>query len=322
MESNGRHFVEIFDSFVALNYLFIVSRFFETGSLLDILKNAKSVSKEAGLTEDLVKIILREVLLAVKRLHEKKLIVKWLKPSNIFITLEGEVQLQHFSYGSTYSESIYKNTTYLSGTPVYLAPEVIENLDYSNKSDVWALGIIAMELFQGANPFAEPTSPVTLFDIVHKPPPKLAKPCTPEFRFFVESSLKKSPAKRMSVDELLDTPFIRSCPERQTLSNFVYSLSEMGRCPSTSLDSKSATPLPKQKGSDLNSKICLSKSLQLPALCQSDDIELDKVLESGQRKLIRKITLLNKINAELVERLFQDVLSEYTRELKVAGLTH
>lgn len=306
---------------MALNYLFLVAEYFEAGSLVDLLKRARTATKEVGLREDIVKIIVREVLTVIGKLHSNGVVVKSLKPSNLFITLNGDVKLLHFSYGKTYNESVDKNTTYLSGSPVYLAPEVIESLDHSPKSDVWSVGIIAMELFQGANPFTEPTSPVTLFDIVHKPPPKLSKPASPELRAFIDSCLRKAPSKRLSVSELLDSPFLRSCPEKQQLSNFVYSLTESGASINSALLSKPNFSNGRFHGSGLNSKVDLASNMLLSVPGATPDAILEEQeLDAGQRRLFRKVSLLNGFRPGLAEQIFREVLAEYTREARAAGV--
>lgn len=301
--------------------MFIVAEYFEAGSLVDLLKRSRLATKEVGLKEDIVKIVVREVLTVIGKLHSNGVVIKSLKPSNLFITLNGDVKLLHFSYGQTYNESVDKNTTYLSGTPVYLAPEVIESLDYSAKSDVWSVGIIAMELFQGANPFTEPTSPVTLFDIVHKPPPKLTKPSTPEFKSFIESCLRKTPNKRLSVSELLESSFLKSCPEKQQLSNFVYSLTENGTIANSGLLSKPNFSNGRFHASGINSKVDLASNMLLSVNGATRDAVLeDQELDAGQRRLFRKVSLLNGFRPGLAEQIFREVLAEYAKEVRAVGI--
>lgn len=286
---------------------------------MDLLKKTSLTTKNNGFQEDLVKIIIKEILLAIRKLHSQGKIIKSLKTSSIFVSLNGDVKLLQFSFGKAFKEAMDKNKTFLAGTPVYLAPEVIENLEYSEKSDVWALGIIAIELFQGTNPFAEPQSPVTLFEIVHKNPPKLTKPSSNEFREFVDLCLKKDKDKRGSVDSLLNSKFMVSTREKHFLSNFVYTLQEKNRSYNLNPSFQKEFDFVKLKGSGVNSKINFSKmffNVERKEENEEREKEEDGMFEARdplQMRIQRKINLLASLRPGLIDALFREILNEYEK---------
>ena len=87
------------------------------------------------------------------------------------------------------------------GTPIYMAPEVLQKKPYDNKVDVWALGIITCELLFAHTPF-NGTSREQLFHKIQKEQPNLTGGPKRmlnqgrEARNFIKRCLEKDPAKR------------------------------------------------------------------------------------------------------------------------------
>lgn len=110
------------------------------------------------------------------------------------------------------------------GTPFWMAPEVIEEIGYDTKADIWSLGITAIEMAEGRPPYAdihpmrvglhpnnERISPIqAIFMIPTKPPPNFKKPeeWTPEFNHFIRQCLVKKPDDRQTAAELLEVSFL------------------------------------------------------------------------------------------------------------------
>lgn len=86
-----------------------------------------------------------QMCLAVKHCHDRKVIHRDLKTSNIFLTMDGRVKLGDFGIARLLSHTREKVNT-MVGTPYYLAPELLENKPYSFKCDIWSLGIILYEV--------------------------------------------------------------------------------------------------------------------------------------------------------------------------------
>ncbi|XP_031652430.1 TRAF2 and NCK-interacting protein kinase isoform X9 [Oncorhynchus kisutch] len=103
-----------------------------------------------------------------------------------------------------------------------MAPEVIacdENPEatYDFKSDLWSLGITAIEMAEGAPPLCDMHPMRALFLIPRNPAPRLkSKKWSKKFQSFIESCLVKSHGQRPNTEQLLKHPFIRELPnERQ-----------------------------------------------------------------------------------------------------------
>jgi serine/threonine protein kinase len=103
-----------------------------------------------------------------------------------------------------------------------MAPEVIaceENPDatYDNRSDLWSLGITALEMAESQPPLCDLHPMRALFLIPRNPPPRLrSKKWAKKFQGFIETVLVKDYHQRPYTEQLLKHPFIRDQPtERQ-----------------------------------------------------------------------------------------------------------
>ena len=94
-----------------------------------------------------------------------------------------------------------------------MAPELIvanskKDRKYTNKVDIWSLGIFAIELAQGLPPYIDDEANRALFNIVQNRPPTISSKWSPEFKDFVQKCLQKNPAKRWSPEALMEHPFL------------------------------------------------------------------------------------------------------------------
>ena len=101
------------------------------------------------------------------------------------------------------------------GSPTYVAPEVLMGR-YNEKSDIWSLGLVIMEAFNGDYPYQEEQTAIGMVQtILESPVPELgpqaeskASP-SPEFREFINFCLQKDPEKRLPAEALLESDWMR-----------------------------------------------------------------------------------------------------------------
>ncbi|XP_019748762.1 TRAF2 and NCK-interacting protein kinase-like [Hippocampus comes] len=221
--SHHRNIATYYGAFIKKNppgmddQLWLVMEFCGAGSVTDLIKNTKGNS----LKEEWIAYVCREILRGLTHLHQHKVIHRDIKGQNVLLTENAEVKLVDFGVSAQLDRTVGRRNTFI-GTPYWMAPEVIacdENPDatYDFKSDLFSLGITAIEMAEGAPPLCDMHPMRALFLIPRNPAPRLkSKKWSKKFQSFIESCLVKSHSQRPSTEQLLKHPFIRDLPnERQ-----------------------------------------------------------------------------------------------------------
>ena len=155
------------------NRLAIVMEYLD-GQTLD-----EHIKQKGALNEKEAKKIFIPVLKAFSYAHNKGIVHRDVKPSNIFITSEGKVKIMDFGIAKIVEEGalVLTQTGTQMGTPVYMSPEQVhdsKNIDH--RTDIYSLGVMLWFLLDGNPPYD--TTKNSSFDIFMKinsePLPKLA----------------------------------------------------------------------------------------------------------------------------------------------------
>ncbi|XP_043347704.1 TRAF2 and NCK-interacting protein kinase isoform X13 [Dermochelys coriacea] len=221
--SHHRNIATYYGAFIKKNppgmddQLWLVMEFCGAGSVTDLIKNTKGNT----LKEEWIAYICREILRGLSHLHQHKVIHRDIKGQNVLLTENAEVKLVDFGVSAQLDRTVGRRNTFI-GTPYWMAPEVIacdENPDatYDFKSDLWSLGITAIEMAEGAPPLCDMHPMRALFLIPRNPAPRLkSKKWSKKFQSFIESCLVKNHSQRPTTEQLMKHPLIRDQPnERQ-----------------------------------------------------------------------------------------------------------
>eukprot|EP01063_Lacrimia_lanifica_P012108 TRINITY_DN18718_c0_g1_i1.p1 TRINITY_DN18718_c0_g1~~TRINITY_DN18718_c0_g1_i1.p1 ORF type:complete len:661 (+),score=220.81 TRINITY_DN18718_c0_g1_i1:147-1985(+) len=123
------------------NWVCLVMQYCAGGDLFTKFKNA--VQEKRKFSEQQIISWICQIASGLHYMHERDLWHRDIKAANILFDGEGVVKLGDFGLSSTYSSDGHKTVV---GTPFYFAPEIMLNQQYSNKVDIWNLGVVMLEL--------------------------------------------------------------------------------------------------------------------------------------------------------------------------------
>ncbi|XP_017695086.1 PREDICTED: serine/threonine-protein kinase PAK 4 isoform X2 [Lepidothrix coronata] len=194
--------VEMYNSYLVGDELWVVMEFLEGGALTDIVTHTR-------MTEEQIAAVCLSVLRALAVLHAQGVIHRDIKSDSILLTHDGRVKLSDFGFCAQVNKEVPRRKS-LVGTPYWMAPELISRLPYGPEVDIWSLGVMVIEMVDGEPPyFNEP--PLKAMKLIRDNlPPRLKNghKVSPSLKGFLERMLVRDPAQRASAPELLRHPFL------------------------------------------------------------------------------------------------------------------
>lgn len=183
------------------------------GSVDDIMTSSKR-----ALEEEEIRACIGWLLLAVEKLHSANLLHRDIKAANVLLSSDGKAKLADFGVSAIIQEGQRRDS--VIGTPYWMAPEVIQEVPYAFKADIWSLGITAIEMAEGLPPLHKLHPFRAIFMIPSRPAPTLKErntgkgsqqhetPWSEDFKDFIACCLVKDPDQRHSVHQLLEHRWI------------------------------------------------------------------------------------------------------------------
>ncbi len=189
---------------------FIVMEFIEGETLASMLKRGPLPLLQALQLG-------REIAEGLANAHERGLVHRDVKPSNVMVTTHGHVKLLDFGVAGADVEStpgdatrtLAPQITVHAGTPQYMAPEQAAGQPISTRADLFALGVVLYECLTGQLPFSGTTTFDYVRHVMQSPPRRLDRvaPDTPaDLVDLIDRLLEKTPADRpASADAVVAT---------------------------------------------------------------------------------------------------------------------
>ncbi|XP_069487500.1 serine/threonine-protein kinase Nek1 isoform X3 [Ambystoma mexicanum] len=203
--ANMKHpnIVQYRESFEENGCLYIVMDYCEGGDLFRRINTQKGVL----FSEDQIMDWFVQICLALKHVHDRKILHRDIKSQNIFLTKNGTVQLGDFGIARVLNSTVELARTCI-GTPYYLSPEICENRPYNNKSDIWALGCVLYEMCTLKHAFEAGNMKNLVLKIIRGSFPPVSLHYSYDLRNLISQLFKRNPRDRPSVNSILEKPFI------------------------------------------------------------------------------------------------------------------
>jgi serine/threonine protein kinase len=137
--------------------LFLVLEQCEGGDLKKFLKGRP-------LKEKYAKFYLKQLADGLKYLRSFNITHRDLKPQNLLLTNNNKtLKITDFGFAKIVGSEALAET--MCGSPLYMAPEIMENTPYTTKADLWSVGIIMYEILFAKYPIKGVNG---IFDLIHK----------------------------------------------------------------------------------------------------------------------------------------------------------
>ncbi|XP_057900845.1 uncharacterized protein LOC131096524 [Melospiza georgiana] len=189
--------VNYLDSYLLGEELLLVIEYMDGGILSDIVS-------QTCLSEDEMAAFSRECLQGLDFLHSNDVIHRDVKSDNILLRTDGSVKLADFGLSTQLTPEQSRRCS-LTGTPWWMAPEVVTGQPYGPKVDIWSLGIVGIEMIEQEPPYLGESSGTATHLIATVGTPQLRQPklLSALLRDFLSCCLQTDEEQRWSAKDLL-----------------------------------------------------------------------------------------------------------------------
>ncbi len=151
--------------------------------------------------------IIEQIAKGLQAAHQKRIIHRDIKSSNIMITRTGTVKVMDFGLAKLGGVSQITKFGTTLGTTAYMSPEQAKGEHVDHRTDIWSLGVIIYEMLTGSMPFKGDFEQAVIYSILNEEPVSMTsiKDGIPiKLEQLVRQALIKDPGSRyQSIDELI-----------------------------------------------------------------------------------------------------------------------
>jgi len=202
---NHPNIIHCFDVLSSSNNHYFILEYCSGGTLTSYLKKRGKIPEAEALT------IITQILKGYHEMLKLGIIHRDLKPDNILMH-EGVFKLADFGFAKcveNFNKDLMKS---LVGTPLYMSPQILQQQEYSTKSDLWSIALIYYEMLFGKTPWDAKTQYELVNKILKQPPnfPPEVK-ISEESKSFILGALKLEETERLSWDEVFSHLLFNDC---------------------------------------------------------------------------------------------------------------
>ena len=194
--------VKLFGHFEDNDYCYFIMEYISKGNIYSLIPK----DRKKKLQSQVVASLMKDVISAVYYLHNMNppIIHRDIKPENVLLS-EGLIgKLTDFGWSNYLQEENERYT--VCGTPIYLAPEIINETGHDERVDIWCIGVLLFELSTGSPPFLG-NDIETLKNNINHLKINWPKDIGLDVKNLIMKILKYDPKLRISLVEILNHPF-------------------------------------------------------------------------------------------------------------------
>ncbi|XP_034633327.1 calcium/calmodulin-dependent protein kinase type 1 [Trachemys scripta elegans] len=198
--------VALDDIYESGGHLYLIMQLVSGGELFD------RIVEKGFYTERDASQLIRQILDAVRYLHDMGIVHRDLKPENLlYYSPDPDSKIMISDFGLSKIEGSGSVMSTACGTPGYVAPEVLAQKPYSKAVDCWSIGVIAYILLCGYPPFYDEND-AKLFEQILRAEYEFDSPYWDDIsesaKDFIQHLMEKDSSKRFTCEQALQHPWI------------------------------------------------------------------------------------------------------------------
>ncbi|KNA08548.1 hypothetical protein SOVF_161720 isoform B [Spinacia oleracea] len=199
--------IRLFEAIETEERIFLVLEYCEGGDL------GAYIHRHGRVSEDVARHFIKHLAAGLQVLRDNNLIHRDLKPQNLLLSgreVTPLLKIGDFGFARYLTAQGLADT--LCGSPLYMAPEIIQNQKYDAKADLWSVGAICYQLVIGKPPF-DGNSQLQLFQNILRStelrfPEGALQVLHPDYVEFCRSLLRRNPVERLTFEEFFNHKFL------------------------------------------------------------------------------------------------------------------
>lgn len=197
-----KNIIKLIDVLSSNNKYYLILEYCSNGDL-------KHYTKNIDITEKKLHTFMIQIRDGLYELYINNIIHRDLKPHNILVTHDNMLKISDFGFAKSYKPDNNLKQT-MCGSPIYMAPEILQGKSYNINADLWSFGVIMYELYYGKVPIngydiGNLINNVRKFEYVPG-----NKPISYDGEDLLRNLLKKDPSERISWNKFIKHPWFKS----------------------------------------------------------------------------------------------------------------
>lgn len=299
--------VRLYDSFQDDIFLYLVMEYSPLGDLEGYIEKKQGKFDLAEVSH-----IVRELSNGLRFLRSQSIVHRDLKPANILLFNKSAISQESKEFPSRIADLACKLTDFtmarrlddgelaktVCGSPLYMAPEVLNRRNYTDKADLWSVGVILYRLIFNNMPFNGLNEMDLRDNLNHKPVPipQNDPRLTPELLDLLTGLLQKDPFLRIDWEEFFMHAFLRP-----------------PRLGSTILTDESLDLTLSQFGAD-------SLTSDLTSITARDAVELRTQIRDYENRLQNAQDRVKLLLGELEQSQLRELLKDQELQRQIGGM--